>query len=73
MTSPTTLYELSALEQAVLVRTGAVSPVELVETYLDRIERLDPAVGAFTTVTPDLACAQARAAEAAVRDGAADP
>lgn len=60
------LHELSALEQAALVRRREVSPVDLVEHYLARIEQRAEAVGAFVTVTPDLARAQARAAEAAV-------
>jgi amidase len=41
---------LPALEQARLVREGAVSSVELVETYLRRIERLDPTLNAYVTV-----------------------
>jgi Asp-tRNA(Asn)/Glu-tRNA(Gln) amidotransferase A subunit family amidase len=40
-----------------------VSPVEIVEAVLDRIERLNPRLNAFLTVTPDLARQQARAAE----------
>ena len=41
---------LPATEQARLVREREVSPVELVETYLERIERLDPELGAYVTV-----------------------
>ncbi len=46
-----------------LIRTGRVSPPELVEMFLDRIARLDPTLNAYLTVDPD----QARhaAAEAA--------
>ena len=50
---------LPATEQARLVRERHVSPVELVETYLERIERLDPELGAFVTVR----AAQGRAKE----------
>ena len=63
------LHELSALDAAAAVRSGAVSPVELVDHALDRIERLDGRLGAFVTVTADSARAEARAAEAAVRAG----
>ena len=52
---------LPATEQARLVREGEVSPVELVETYLERIERLDPELGAFVTVCGEQALADARA------------
>ncbi len=37
-----------------------MSPVELVETYLERIERLDPELGAFVTVCGEQALADAR-------------
>ncbi len=57
---------------AAAVRTGEVSPVELAEHYLDRIERLNPQVGAYVTVTAERALEEARQAEKAVL-GAADP
>ncbi|MHB8452140.1 MAG: amidase [Mycobacteriales bacterium] len=65
------LHDLTALEQAAAIRSGQLSPVDLVEHYLSRIDRLDRAgghgegVGAFVTVTADSAREQARAAEAA--------
>src|ERR1700712_1810862 len=62
------LHDLTALEQGSAVRAGDVSPVELVEHYLARIERLSDAVGAFVTVTGDLARRQAALAEAGVGD-----
>jgi amidase len=54
-----------ALEQAELVRSRAVSPVELVTGYLERIERFDPDLNAFVTVCGDEALADARRAEQA--------
>lgn len=57
---------------AAAVRTGEVSPVELTEHYLARIERLDALVGAYVTVTAERARDEARRAEKAVKD-AADP
>jgi amidase len=50
---------LPALEQARLVREREVSPVELVEEYLARIDRLDPELNAYVTVCADEAAAQA--------------
>ncbi|HZG93319.1 MAG TPA: amidase [Mycobacteriales bacterium] len=63
------LHDLSALEQARLVRSREVSPVDLVDHYLDRVERLSDGVGAFVTVTADAARAAAKTAERAVTDG----
>ena len=54
------LHEYSALEQWQLLQNGDVSPVELTTAYLERIERLNPAVGAFITVTADAALERAR-------------
>jgi amidase len=50
---------LPALEQARLVREREVTPRELVEEYLARIERLDPELNAYVTVTADEALAAA--------------
>ena len=52
-----------ATEQARLIRKGEVSSVELVSLYLERIERLDPALNAFVTVRADGALEDARAAD----------
>ena len=57
----TELAFLAATEQARLVREREVTPLELVELYLGRIERLDPELGAYVTVCADEALADARA------------
>ena len=54
---------------AARVRERAVSPVELVHAYLDRIDRLDGRLRAYITVCADAALAAARRAEAAVARG----
>jgi aspartyl-tRNA(Asn)/glutamyl-tRNA(Gln) amidotransferase subunit A len=51
------------------MRTGKLSPVELTEQCLARIERFNPRLNAFITVTADLAREQARTAEREIRDG----
>src|SRR5690606_9445017 len=53
---------------AAAVRTGEVSPVELTDHYLARIERLNEQVGAYVTVTAERAREEARQAEKAVLD-----
>ncbi len=50
-----------ALEQAQLIRKREISPLELVEIYLDRIQRLNPQLGSYFTVTADLAINDAKA------------
>ncbi len=49
--------------QAEAVRRGEVSPRELVELYLERIERLEPRLNAFRVVLADRALAEAADAE----------
>lgn len=65
------LHELDAHEQADALRRREVSSVELVEHHLERIATLDPALGAFATVTPQRALAAARRADAALAAGSA--
>jgi amidase len=60
---------LPALEQARLIRERVLSPVELVDTYLDRIDRLDEKLNSFVTVIADEAKLAAKAAENSVADG----
>lgn len=57
------LHELTALAQAAAVRRRELSAVELVGHYLARIERHDPQLGAFVTVTAERARAQAEAVD----------
>ena len=58
-------------ETAARYRSRALSPVEVTRALLDRIERLDPTLHAFVTVTAKRALAEARAAEAALARGEA--
>lgn len=53
------LHHLTALEQLDWLRRGDITPVELAAHYLERIERLNPELGAFTTVTADAALERA--------------
>src|SRR5215510_6937513 len=68
--SSTELGFIPATELARQIRTKALSPVELTRAVLERIERVNPVVNAFCTLTPDIALAQAREAEHAVTSGA---
>lgn len=55
----TSLHDHTALELHQMLQRGDVSPIELTEHYLARIERLNPEVGAFATVTPEAALERA--------------
>ena len=52
-----------------LLRRKKISPVELVDASLARIERLNPSINAFLTVLAEPARRQARAAEREIRRG----
>jgi amidase len=73
----TQIHDLTVIEQAAAIRTGEISSAEITEHYLDRIDRLNEQVGAFYTVTHELAREQAAAADKAVsasrKDGAELP
>jgi len=58
-----------ATELVALIRAKKLSPVELTRAVLERIERLNPRLNAFVTVTAEAALAAARTAEQAVMKG----
>ncbi|HWN89807.1 MAG TPA: amidase, partial [Verrucomicrobiae bacterium] len=57
---------MPASEMAAAIRRRKVSPVEVTKTVLARIEKLNPTLNAFVTITADQAMRAARAAERAV-------
>ena len=65
---PGTIAELSAA-----LRARRLSAVELTDNVLDRVATLGPALNAFITVDPEGARTAARAADARIAAGAADP
>src|SRR5438874_381326 len=71
--SDTELAFAAALEQAELVRTKQVSPVELVELYAARIDKLNPELNAYLTLSIERALEEAREAEARVGTEQAPP
>ena len=63
------LTELTVTDASALIRARMLSPVELVRAYLARIERLEPRVNAYITVTSELALKQAGQLEAELDAG----
>lgn len=63
------MIELSAGELGPLLRRRKLSPVELVQACLGQIEKLNPRVRAFLTVTGESALALAKGAEEEIRRG----
>ncbi|MCE9532734.1 MAG: amidase, partial [Planctomycetes bacterium] len=51
------------------IREGKISPVELAEAYLDRLEKIGPKLGAVVTVTRELGLKEAKAAEKEIKAG----
>ena len=63
------LHELSIAELSGLVAARRLSPVELVDALISRVEQYDAQTSAFITPTFDLARQQARTAEAEIASG----
>jgi amidase len=57
----TNLLLTSAMHQAELLRSRQISPLELTQLYLERIDRLNPSIGAFFHVAAERAIATATA------------
>ncbi|MEU1669879.1 amidase [Streptomyces sparsogenes] len=62
-------YELSLTAASEAIRTRKLSPVELVDSVLDRLETVEPRLEAYVTVTPEQARRAARKAEQDVAAG----
>ena len=67
--SSSELCWLSIADASELIASGELSPVELVDAHLERIDQTDGALNSFITVMAEQAADEARAAEDAVRSG----
>jgi len=65
----TSLHYMSARQLAGQIHSGALSPVELIEKTLDRIERVNPMINAFVAVRAEEALKEAREQEARIAKG----
>ncbi|WP_217251256.1 amidase [Streptomyces sp. AC602_WCS936] len=62
-------YELSLADAADAIRTRRLSPVELVDSVLERATEVQPGLGAYVTLTAERARRSARTAERDVAEG----
>lgn len=67
--NPTELEGHTIVSLGRLIETRKLSPVELTSAVVRRIERLNPALNAYITVTADQAVEDARAAESEIAKG----
>src|SRR3546814_14395905 len=67
MTGP--LHYLTIAEAAPLIERKELSPVELTEAFLERIEVVNPKLDAYVRVTPERARADARRAADEIATG----
>ncbi|MFC1847918.1 Asp-tRNA(Asn)/Glu-tRNA(Gln) amidotransferase subunit GatA [Chloroflexota bacterium] len=69
----TAQYDLTIHEAHEALKRGEFSSVELTRTVLERIDQVEDRLGAFVTVTRDLALDQARRADERIKAGEIDP
>ena len=63
------IHYRTILELARAIRAGALTSAAVVEHFLDRIDALEPRLGAFTVICRDRALAQAQAADTQLAAG----
>ncbi|MHA1579658.1 MAG: amidase [Candidatus Freyarchaeota archaeon] len=69
MVSEEEIIWMSAIELSKSIRDGELSPVEVVYAFLNRIEKINPELNAFVTLTEESARKEAERAEEAVKKG----
>ncbi|MDQ0339958.1 Asp-tRNA(Asn)/Glu-tRNA(Gln) amidotransferase A subunit family amidase [Caldalkalibacillus uzonensis] len=63
MSLPTHVTDMSAVELARLIGTKQISPVEVIDQFLDRIEQVNPHINAFCTILAEEARSEAQKLE----------
>ena len=69
MEIPGEICRMDAVTLTALVRSKRLSPVEVVDAVIARMERVEPLIHAFCTPTPELARAEAKRLEADIMAG----
>ena len=63
------IHHKSATELIELIRSKEITPLELMEETIKRVETVNPILNAFTTLYPEQALEQAKAATEALSSG----
>jgi aspartyl-tRNA(Asn)/glutamyl-tRNA(Gln) amidotransferase subunit A len=63
------LTRLSLDQASNLIAQRKISPLELTQAHLDKIEKLDPRLNSFITITADIALQKAKEAEVEIQQG----
>jgi aspartyl-tRNA(Asn)/glutamyl-tRNA(Gln) amidotransferase subunit A len=69
VSSANEICRMDAVTLAEKIRTRQLSPTEVTDAVIARMEKLNPVLGAFCTPTPDIARQQANAVEADIMAG----
>ena len=67
MTYDSDMFYMTATELSKMLRRKKISSLELTKLFLERLERLGPGYNALAELTPELALAQAKRADRALR------
>jgi aspartyl-tRNA(Asn)/glutamyl-tRNA(Gln) amidotransferase subunit A len=67
------LFTLTMAQAHQKLKTKEISSLELTQSVLNRIEQVEPKVGAYITLTPELALAQAQQADKQIASGQIGP
>ena len=69
VSSANEICRMDAVTLAEKIRTRQLSPTEVTDAVIARMEKLNPLLGAFCTPTPDVARQEAKAVEADIMAG----
>jgi amidase len=58
-----------AVKLGEMIRNKLISPVEVVSTFLERIDKINPKINAYCTLVPEMAVQAAKEAESAIMRG----
>jgi amidase len=67
--NPEDLCYTPAIKLREMIRNKVISPIEVVTTFMNRIEKINPTINAYCTLVPEMALQSAKDAESAIMKG----